>query len=89
MKRAEAKYKDQGLVVIWISHQDKIRKLNRYIKKNGIPDYIFDRDDSVSRKFGMTYGGGIVFINREGIVKGRIPKGFSPSRLEEEIKKIL
>lgn len=89
MKRAEEKYKEQGLKVLWIAHQDKIKKLNLYIKKNGIPDYLFDPDDSMSRKYGITYGAGIVFINKEGIVKGRIPKGFSPSRLEEEIKKIL
>ncbi len=55
----------------------------------GITDYLFDPDDSMSRKYGMTYGGGIVFINRGAVVKGRIPTGFSPSRLDEEIQKII
>lgn len=89
MRRAQEKYKSQGLKILFIAHQDKIRKLNRFVKQNGVPDYLFDPDDRMSSKYGMTYGGGIVFINREGVVKGRIPKGFSPSRLEEEIKKIL
>jgi len=75
--------------VLWIGHQDRTEKLTNYAKKNGIPDYLFDSDDSMSRKFGMTYGGGIVFINKDGIVKSRIPKGLSPARLETEIKKIL
>ncbi len=89
MKRLWEKYRDQGLVVLWIGHQDKIRKLNRYIKKVGLDDYLFDRDDSVAMKYGITYGAGIVFIDRQGVVRTRIPKGFSPQDLEKGIKKIL
>lgn len=74
---------------MWIAHQDRIEKLNAYARKNAIPDYYFDPDDSQSKKFGMTYGGGVVFINREGVVKVRIPKGFSPATLEESLKKII
>ncbi len=66
-----------------------MEKLTKYAKDNGIPDYLFDADDSMSKKFGITYGGGIVFINRDAVVKSRIPKGFSSSRLEAELKKIL
>ena len=43
----------------------------------------------MSRKFGMTYGGGLVFINRDAVVKARVPKGISASSLETELKKIL
>lgn len=87
--RAEKKYSAQKLAVLWIGHQDKTEKLTAYAKRNNIPDYLFDPDDSMSRKFGMTYGGGVVFINREAVVKARIPKGISPSSLEAELKKIL
>ena len=73
---------------MWVGHQDRTEKLTAYAKKNGIPDYIFDSDDNMSRKFGMTYGGGIVFINRDAVVKSRIPKGLSPATLEAELKKI-
>ncbi len=89
VQRAEKKYADKGLTVIWIGHQDKVDKLTAYAQKNGIRDYLFDSDDSMSRKFGMTYGGGLVFINREAIVKARVPKGLSASSLEAELKKIL
>ena len=60
-----------------------------YAKKNGLPDYLYDGDDSMSRKFGMTYGGGVVFMNRDGVVKSRIPKGISASTIEAQLKKIL
>jgi len=43
----------------------------------------------MSRKFGMTYGGGIVFVSRDGVVKARVPKGISSSSLEAALKKIL
>jgi hypothetical protein len=42
----------------------------------------------MSRKYRMTYGGGVVFIDREGIVRLRVPKGFSPAGLEDAIKRI-
>lgn len=75
--------------MVWVGHQDRTGKLTEYATKNGIPDYLFDADDSMSRKFGMTYGGGVVFINREGTVKARVPKGFSAASLETALKKIL
>lgn len=72
-----------------MAHQDRVPKLNSFIKANNIADYLFDADDRMSRTFGMTYGGGIVFINREGIVKARVPKGISPARMEAELGRIL
>ena len=89
VREAEERHKDRKLTVIWVTHQDRIEKLTEYARKNNVPDFIFDPDDSVSRKFGMTYGGGVVFVNSGGIVKSRIPKGISAQRLEDEIQKIL
>lgn len=43
----------------------------------------------MSKKFGMTYGGGIVYINNASVVKSRVPTGFSPESLEADIQKIL
>ncbi len=74
---------------MWIAHQDRIPKLNAYAKTTGVDDYFFDPDDKVSRAFGMTYGAGVVFINRDGIVKARTAKAISPERLESELAKIL
>lgn len=89
VKGAEEKHKDKKLAVLWISHQDRVEKLTKYAKDNNIPDYLFDPDDSVSRKFGMTYGGGVVFVNSAGVVVSRIPKGISAQSLDAELKKIL
>ena len=75
--------------MLWVGHQDTVKKLSAYAEKNRIPDYLFDGNDDMSRKYRMTYGGGVVFINREGIVKLRVPKGFSPEGLEAAIQKII
>ena len=90
MKRAEQKYSAEGLKVIWIGHQDKIPKLKAYAKKNGITSHFaFDKDDSMSRKYGMTYGGGVVFVDRSGMARVRIPKGFTRAQLDRSIRKII
>lgn len=90
MRRAEQKYEKEGLKVLWIGHQDKIPKLKAFAEKNGIKaDFGFDKDDSMSRKYGMTYGGGIVFVDRTGMVRTRIPKGFTPAALDEALQKIV
>ena len=75
--------------MLWVGHQDTVKKLTSYAEKNRIPDYLYDPDDGMSRKYRMTYGGGVVFIDRNGIVRLRVPKGFSPEGLETSIQKII
>ncbi len=87
--QAEEKHAGEGLKVYYIGHQDRVEKLVQYAKDNNLPDFFFDPDDSMSAKFGMTYGGGVVFINRDSVVKARIPRGISSSMLEAELQKIL
>jgi hypothetical protein len=89
LRAAERKHRNEGLQIFYIGHQDRIEKLTKYAKDNSLPDYLYDPDDSVSRKFGMTYGGGVVFINSGAVVKARIPKGISSSTVEAELEKIL
>ena len=89
MLRAEQKYRNEQLAVLWVGHQDTVKKLTGYAEKNKIPDYLFDPDDAMSRKYRMTYGGGVVFIDRQGIVRLRVPKGFAPEQLEAAIQKIV
>jgi hypothetical protein len=89
VKRAVEKYRAQELTALYIGHQDRVEKLNRYAEDNGITDYLFDSDDSVSAKFGITYGGGIVLVNGSSRVKAWIPSGVSPARMDAEIQKIL
>ena len=89
MLRAEQKYRQENLAVLFVGHQDTPRKLTVYAKKNNIPEYLFDRDDRMSRAYRITYGAGIVFIDRQGIVRYRVPKAFSPAVLETGLQKIL
>ena len=63
MLRAEQKYQNEQLTVLWVGHQDTVKKLTSYAGKNRIPDYLFDGNDDMSRKYRMTYGGGVVFID--------------------------
>lgn len=39
--------------------------------------------------YGITFGAGVVFIDREGTVKGRFLGGFGKEELEKEIEKII
>jgi len=90
VKRAEQQHAAEGLKVLWIGHQDKPNKLVAYARRNGITsDFGFDKDDSMSRKYGMTYGGGVVFVDRSGMARVRIPKGFTAAQLDQAIQKIL
>ncbi len=75
--------------MLWVGHQDTVKKLTSYAEKNRIPDYLYDPDDGMSRKYRMTYGGGVVFIDRSGMVRLRVPKGISPAGLEDAIRKIV
>ncbi len=75
--------------MLWVGHQDTVKKLSAYAGKNNIPDYLYDPDDGMSKKFRMTYGGGVAFVDRAGIVRQRVPKGFSPAGLETALQKIL
>lgn len=89
LRQAEEKHSGEGLKVYYIGHQDRLQNLVRYAKDNNVPDFLFDPDDSMSRKFGITYGAGVVFINRDAVVKSRIPRGISSSMVEAELQKIL
>ena len=90
MQRAEQKYEAEGLKVLWIGHQDKVPKLKAYAERNGITSFFgYDKDDSMSRQYGMTYGGGVVFVDRSHTARVRIPKGFTPAQLEASIQRIL
>jgi len=90
VKRAEEKYRDEGLKVIWMTHQDKIPKLRAYARRHKITGSIaYDKNDSVSAKYGMTYGGGVVFVDRTGMARKRIPKGFTVGQLEDAISVII
>lgn len=49
----------------------------------------YDEGDRVARKFGISYGAGVVVINEQGVVKKRITKGFSGKILTEALRTAL
>ncbi len=90
MKRAEEKYKEEGLKVIWIGFQDKKEKIMEFILKHGIDSSVgFDKRNLISIEYGVAYGAGLIAINKEGIVIKRIAKGFSEDELIEVLKPVI
>ena len=90
MKRAEEKYKEEGLKVIWIGFQDKKEKIMEFMVKHGIDSSVgFDKRNLISIEYGIAYGAGLIAINKEGIVIKRIAKGFSEDELIEVLKPVI
>lgn len=90
MKRLEEEYRNTGLKVIWIGFQDKKDNIINFISKHDVDSSTcYDTGDKISKEYGIKYGAGLVMINREGIVKKRIPKGFSEDTLFGAAKGIL
>lgn len=81
--------RDTGLTALWIGFQDRENKIMEFAEKHNLRPLGYDKDDRVSKMFGISYGAGLIFINNAATVKARIPKGVSPARLEVELKKIL
>jgi len=90
VKRAEEKYKEEGLKVIWIGFQDKLEKIKEFILKHDIDSSVgFDKRNLISIEYGIAYGAGLIAINKEGIVIKRIAKGFSEDELIELLKPVI
>ncbi len=89
MKGLEGRYSDKGLKVIWIGFQDRKDKIMEFMRKHNInAGVVFDKGNIVARKYGIRYGAGLVMVDAEGVVKARVPKGFSERRLLEAINKV-
>jgi peroxiredoxin len=90
VKRVEKDYAKENLKVIWIGFQDKEENLKRFMLKHNIKEGVgFDADNKVAYSYGIRYGAGLVIINSEGIVKERVPKGFSEKTLYESVDAVL
>lgn len=90
MKRLEKIYAEEGLKVVWAGFQDKKKNIRRFMEKHNVREGVgFDEGDAVSKKYGIRYGAGLVVINGEGVVKKRVPKGFSERKLYEEVETVI
>lgn len=90
MKRVEEQYKAENLKVIWMGFQDKKSKIIDFMSKHDIDSSVgYDARNLISKKYGIRYGAGLIMINREGIVKERVPKGLSEKALIETIEHVV
>jgi peroxiredoxin len=90
VKGAYEKYSDKGLQVIGLGFQDSEANIRKYAQKHAMPwPVVFDEGDKLAGQYRIPFGAGVIFIDREGIVRGRIPAAFDIKRLEAELKKIL
>jgi len=90
VKRAEDDYRAAGLKVIWMGFQDKKEKIAQFMSRHDIDSSVgYDKRDLISKKYGISYGAGLAMIDAEGIVRRRVPKGFSEKTFIEALRKIL
>jgi hypothetical protein len=90
VKRAEDEYRKEGLKVIWMGFQDGKDKIINFMIKHDIDSSVgYDFHNLISTKYGIAYGAGLIAIDREGIVRKKIPKGFSGRELIESLKEVI
>ena len=90
VKRAEDEYARDGLKVIWMGFQDGKDKIINFMIKHDIESSVgYDFHNLISTKYGIAYGAGLIAIDREGIVRKKIPKGFSGRELIKSLKEVI
>lgn len=89
MKRLEDEFSKEGFTVLWVGFQDRADKIRSFAGKLGLVQVGFDPKSVVSRKFGVSYGAGLIFIDREGTVRSRINKGASEEAIRRGIEGIV
>jgi hypothetical protein len=90
VKRAEEQYKKEDLKIIWMGFQDALDKIMEFMVKHDIDSSVgYDTRNLISSQYGIAYGAGLIAIDKEGIVRKKIPKGFSEDELIESLKEII
>lgn len=90
MKGAYKKYSAQGLQVIGVGIQDTEANIRRFANELSMDwPVAHDKEATVTRLYGITFGAGAVFIGKDGIVKGRFLTGFEEDEFKKELAKII
>ena len=90
MKGAYKEHKEKGLRVIGLGFQDSKSKIKEYVREKEMPWPVgYDEGDEIARRYGVTFGAGLVFIDREGVVTAVFPGAFDENMLKKELEKIL
>ncbi len=70
--------------------QDALDKIMEFMVKHDIDSSVgYDTRNLISSQYGIAYGAGLIAIDKEGIVRKKIPKGFSEDELIESLKEII
>ena len=88
MKGVREKYKQ--LVIVGIGIQDSEARIRSYALDNAVPWPMgYDKGGVISEAYGITYGAGMVFINKDGVVVERFLTGITEKKFNETLDKIL
>jgi len=91
VQRTYNRYKENGLMVIGLGFHDAKGALMKFAMDMKMDDtpLVFDTASHAAAKYGISYGAGAVFINRNGIVTKRFIAGFNEKEFLEEVDKIV
>jgi hypothetical protein len=90
VKGVNERFSSASPKVIWIGIQYPKKNIRKFIMKHDVYEGVgFDQGNLVANKYGIRYGAGLVMIDAEGVVKVRVPKGFSEIDLHEAMKKLI
>ncbi|MFZ3073465.1 MAG: hypothetical protein WA162_09500, partial [Thermodesulfobacteriota bacterium] len=82
--------KHKELVIVGIGIYDSEAAIRKHVLANAIPWGVgYDEGDKISGLYGITYGAGMVFINKDGVVAERFLTGVSEKKFNETLDKIL
>ncbi len=90
MKGAYEEHKEGGLNIIGLGFQDTETKIKEYVRETGMTWPVgYDTDDLIAQEYGVYFGAGLVFIDREGNVSAVFKGAFDETMLKKELEKIL
>ncbi len=90
MKGALKEHSEKGFKVFGLGFQDSEANIRKYASEHSMPWPVgHDLDDRVAKLYGIPFGAGAVFIDRDGVVRGTFLGPFYDEGLTEELKKIL
>jgi hypothetical protein len=85
----EEEFKDANLKIIWIGFQDRIERLRKFALKHKLKAVGFDRGNKIATSYGISYGAGVIFIDKDGIVQKRLSKGFGEHTIRDNMVVII
>lgn len=75
--------------IIGIGFQDGKKNIKKFAKDLTMPwPVIFDTGTKIGKAYGISFGAGTVFIDKNGIISGMLVAGFSQEELDDKVKEM-